>query len=414
MCIAPLTIRVRDIEVQVPCQECWQCRSTAVDDWVGRNIAEKLTSVACHAVTLTYGRDQSYGGVSDHVRASVLTYSDVQKYLKLLRRHGFPVRYFVTGEFGSLKGRAHWHIMLYWQRSAPLKGQAITASGVDLAKKWWPGGTAWRNDAAHGGRWISSKWGPGEIPMDWNIMDEFHWDRGYSFWTEPTHQAIRYNTKYIQKGMGDDSRQGHLAMSKQPPLGAVYFERLARRYVVQGIAPQDLFYGFPDVLKEDGKPQRFHLSGRSAELFLHAYVMEWSRVHGTKPRPQSELVELFVSNGGKVVTNPDLLPQPGDDNREWRLSFAENTARPGVKPLTDEQYRQRDDAKQKASDGVFERRMIENGDWKQEQQEQPGGVLWFERDPEVRAKYEAIWQDDYDTDAARAIRDGSDAGAESD
>ena len=84
-------------------------------DWQGRCIAEAATAKAAFAVTLTYGRDAM--GEKLHERAVVMTYSDVQRYLKLLRRHRYTVRYFCAGEFGSEKGRVHWHIILFFWRA---------------------------------------------------------------------------------------------------------------------------------------------------------------------------------------------------------------------------------------------------------------------------------------------------------
>jgi hypothetical protein len=253
MCIAPVNLPDGK---QVACHKCWQCREQAVNDWVGRNIAESKTAKACHAVTLTYGRGRA--GDADHERASVLTYSDVQKYLKLLRRHGFPVRYFVTGEFGSTKGRAHWHIMLYWQDQAP------------------------------------------PHVLDERFMEE-HWPHGWSFWTRPTAHAVRYNCKYIQKDMGDAERQGHLAMSKKPPLGTAYFQQLAEQYVRQGLAPQTLEYSFPEVRRrtKSGREEvvRFMLKDRPAELFLGHYVQTWRRTYPGRHLPNSELVEEFLDPG---------------------------------------------------------------------------------------------------------------------
>ena len=263
MCIAPLTIYIGKKGEKSPqetaCRECWQCIENAVNDWVGRNIAESKTAVGTHAVTLTYGRDAT--GEVDHEAAALLTYSDVQKYLKLLRRHGFPVRYFVTGEYGSLKGRAHWHIMLYWRRADPT-----------LA----------------GGRWYSKG-----VPLDVNFDDTYHWPHGYSFWTSPTHEAVRYNCKYIQKGIGQAERQGHLAMSKKPPIGAVYFRDLAAMYVQQGLVPQSLEYSFPEVCKADGSPRVFMLKARSAELFLDHFIDMWARSH-RDDMPRSVLLEEFL------------------------------------------------------------------------------------------------------------------------
>lgn len=271
MCVAPNTLPGGTL---IACRQCWQCRERAVDDWVGRNIAESKTAMACHAVTLTYGYGQD--GDADHVRAAILTYSDVQKYLKLLRRHGYPVRYFVTGEYGSKKGRAHWHVMLYWQRAVP------------------------------------------EHVLDERFM-EAHWPHGLSFWTRPTAHAIRYNCKYLQKSMGDVMLQGHLSMSKKPPLGAVFFAQRAEQYARQRLSPQTLEYSFPEVRrrKRDGSQEivKFMLTGRSAELFLEHFVRSWEAMYGRERWPASDLVDLYVEYG-KVVT--DEARMPDRSGLEWK------------------------------------------------------------------------------------------------
>lgn len=271
MCISPN--RLSD-GTDVACHECWQCRDQRINDWVGRCIAESKTAKACHAVTLTYGRSRL--GDVDHERAVILTYSDVQKYLKLLRRHGYPVRYFVTGELGSLKGRAHWHVILFWQDGFP------------------------------------------PVELDKRFMED-HWPHGWSHWTLGTNaKNIRYNCKYVQKDLGDAERQGHLAMSKKPPLGAAYFAQMAERYVKAELAPQDLFYTFPEVRR--GKPGaqslvQFQLRDRSAELFLEHYVNAWSRAYPGRDMPRSELVETWCEWG--VVRMPNALDDGVTRVREW-------------------------------------------------------------------------------------------------
>ena len=198
-----------------------------------------------------------------------MTYSDVQKWIKRLRFHGFPVRYFATGEFGSTKGRAHWHVMLYGSGAMP------------------------------------------EHRLDEDYFIGGHWEDGFSFWTKPTHSAIRYNCKYILKDQGDAMRQGHLAMSKKPPLGAEYFAQVAEQYVRQGLAPQDLTYRFPEVRrrKPDGSEEvvEFMLTGRSAELFLEQYIRRWEATYPGRPMPPSDLIEEFTD---RAAWNPRLEPEP--------------------------------------------------------------------------------------------------------
>ena len=287
MCIAPNILANGQ---PVACHECWQCREQAINDWVGRNIAESKTAIACHAVTLTYGRSRS--GDADHERANVLTYSDVQKYLKLLRRHGYPVRYFVTGEFGSKKGRAHWHIMLYWLERVPEN-----------------------------------------IVLDQNFMER-HWPHGWSFWTKPSHNAIRYNCKYIQKDMGDAERQGHLAMSKKPPLGTAYFERLAEKYVAQGLSPQSLEYTFPEVRrrKQDGSEEVvvFRLKDTPAERFIEHFRTKWRERYGDKPYPPSRMIEEALDPDKRkrrvILERFAELPPLGSLNARQRLQVDHDRA----------------------------------------------------------------------------------------
>ena len=242
----------------VACRNCWQCSETKVDDWVGRNIAESKSCVAAHAVTLTYGHDLTSGDI-DHIRAAVLTYSDVQKYLKYLRADGFPVRYFVVGEYGSMKGRAHWHILLYWQEQVP----------------------------------------------DHVLKENFkqkHWPHGWSYWDDVHSGSARYACKYLLKDPEDSHKQSFgPKVSKNPALGDFYFRWLAEQYVEQGLSPQNLFYSFPDVrrvpqgtrtktakaFQEASKPIRFRMHGITATNFLEHFEKRWEEVHGTQP-PSSE------------------------------------------------------------------------------------------------------------------------------
>jgi hypothetical protein len=320
MCIAPLTL---PDGVEVACHECWQCRERAINDWVGRNIAESKTAVASYAVTLTYGRSRA--GDADHERAVILTYSDVQKYLKLLRRHRYSVRYFVTGEFGGLKGRTHWHIVLHFGPRLPLLKRGRVVPGADMNPV--PPhvlGRIFMHERLDAN---------GKPARDGKDGPALWWPHGWSHWTEGTSPAnIRYNCKYILKDVDDAERQGHLAMSKKPPLGAAYFEQLAERYVQQGLAPQTLEYTFPEVrrTKENGTEEivPFMLKERSAELFLEHYVRTWRAVHPGRHIPASEVVEEFL--------DPGAYSDKGREERASALRLREKTpdvAKPRVGDL---------------------------------------------------------------------------------
>jgi hypothetical protein len=265
----------------VACRNCWQCRETKVDDWVGRNIAESKTARAAHVVTLTYGKELTTGDV-DHIRAAVLTYSDVQKFLKLLR-HEYPVRYFVVGEYGTIKGRAHWHIIMYWQDKVP------------------------------------------EHKLRKNFMFE-HWPHGWSYWDKCSPEAIRYACKYLLKDPADEEKESWGPMpSKKPPLGHDYFKTLALRYVDMGLTPQDLFYSWPEVkrvnkavrartrsqFEEKARPIKFRMHGKTADNFLSYFYEQYVNRYDDEP-PRSELLWEHLNKKLRAfLDGEDIEPLPG-------------------------------------------------------------------------------------------------------
>ena len=261
MCINP---RRLDNGVEVWCRKCWQCKENRINDWVGRCIAESKTATVTRSVTLTYGPDMD--GLNDHDRTAVLTYSDVQKWFKKLRKAGHSVRYFCVGEFGSEKGRSHWHLLLFFHGEAPKH---------EVNKR----------------------------------LVQAHWDFGWSFWEEIDDYAasVRYVCKYIQKDLRDAERQRQVGMSRFPALGALYFSGLARRYVEQGISPQQPTYHFRDVVDAKGEAIKFRLSGRSKELFLDSFIDQWALQRGGHP-PPSDLVAERLDERAKYLQ--EFMPKP--------------------------------------------------------------------------------------------------------
>ena len=255
MCVSPNQLNDGTL---IGCRKCWQCRERRILDWQGRCIAESKVSVGAYSMTLTYGRGQSGKdqGKKSHPRAHILTYSDVQKFFKRLRRKnkrkgiaGYKLKYFAVGEFGSKKGRAHWHVIVFWSEDMP------------------------------------------EVPFRENFNWDY-WPHGFVYIDDVGPASVRYNCKYLNKDLEDAERQGHLAMSKKPPLGAEYFAQLAQQYVDARLSPQDHFYSFPEALDKEGKKLKFLLSGRSADLFCKAYLTLWREQVG-KHYPPSEVIEEY-------------------------------------------------------------------------------------------------------------------------
>lgn len=247
MCINPVLLPNGQ---EVACHQCWQCVRRKIDDWTGRCVAESQTSLATRSVTLTYGRDRQLGTV-DHLRSAILTYSDVQAYLRAMRDAGYPVRFFAVGEYGSAKGRAHWHVILFFKDKVPLR------------------------------------------PLDQQFECKF-WPHGLSWWQLASPEAVRYVTKYIAKEVETEDRQYHKAQSKIPPLGEEWFNQLAGEYVAQGLAPRDLSYSFDHVRDRHDRAVKFYMGGITADRFLRSFVCQWREARGDDHWPNSDLVDDFL------------------------------------------------------------------------------------------------------------------------
>ena len=229
-------------------------------------------------------------GPSDHLRAAVLTYSDVQKYFKRLRKNGYPARYFAVGEYGSAKGRAHWHILVFWKDAIPAHKPSTRAVPVRFMEAHWP----------HG--W--STWEPlGLAPED-------------------TAAAVRYVRKYLNKELGGAERQALCRMSKKPLLGAAWLHERARLHVSQGISPKDLFYSFPDLTARDGSPKRFMLrpGSAAADLFCQSFNDQWAAAYACTPLYARRVVvrktqgeEIPVEESQIVGFKGDGRPPPPSD-----------------------------------------------------------------------------------------------------
>lgn len=271
---------------RIRCRKCALCQFNKVKDWAGRNIAQSKVSVASFACTLTYGPELDQNrmpipGRVDHVRAAVLTYSDVQKFLKYLRDWlKYDCDFFVTGEFGTEKGRVHWHIILHFKDRVP--GHEIGVNFSDRHRNQY--GEVYSHEVCKA------------------------WPHGFMFWKRAEYNDVFYNCKYILKDEGDEASQRKPQMSKKPPLGAEYFQQVAEQHVRQGLAPQTLDYSFPEIrLPDKSGPVVFSLQGRSAELYLDHYIKTWAEQRPNQQRPNSDLVDLYEEYGQVVFDETALL-----------------------------------------------------------------------------------------------------------
>lgn len=111
-------------EITVPCGNCPECRQTKVNSVIQRCIVESRTSHIFN-ITLTYSSESipttTFLDASNNVHT--LAYpniSHIQNLFKRLRNSSClaprQFRYYVSAEYGSLKHRPHFHLLLFVSR----------------------------------------------------------------------------------------------------------------------------------------------------------------------------------------------------------------------------------------------------------------------------------------------------------
>lgn len=85
------------------CGYCDECRYEKVRNWTYKIWLEALEHEKKCFLTLTY---------KDNIKGKNLDKNDLVKFIKRLRKKGYKFKYFAVGEYGTKKGRAHYHVIL--------------------------------------------------------------------------------------------------------------------------------------------------------------------------------------------------------------------------------------------------------------------------------------------------------------
>ncbi|AXH75567.1 MAG: replication initiator protein [Microviridae sp.] len=240
MCISPSYIWKEQgpkwVQLPVPCRRCWMCAQNRVNDLVGRALCEAAYSDWTVTVSLTYA-DRDDGA------DKILTPRHFQEFIKNLRneRRGHPsydknhkLRYIVVGEYGDLKGRSHFHAVLFGE-GPPL----------DISKnnrEPWP----------HHRRFWPSAWDHGHVWADHN-SDE---------------KSLRYVCKYLLK---NEPGKYWFSLSKKPTLGSAFFKERAALCAELGVLPSAFSYSPPG----SSRTKNYLMTGATRRDFLQDVIDRW-------------------------------------------------------------------------------------------------------------------------------------------
>lgn len=103
-CISP--VYVSRAKTFVPCGKCAFCIKKTIDAWCLRLGHEMEISSSAFFLTLTYDNEHLPPGEE-------LSKRDLQLFIKRLRKVNPGIRYFAIGEYGSEKGRPHYHAVIF-------------------------------------------------------------------------------------------------------------------------------------------------------------------------------------------------------------------------------------------------------------------------------------------------------------
>lgn len=202
----------------IACRQCEECRRSKITDFVHRCCAEAAYSDRVCSITLTYAP-------RDDGAERVINPQHAQAFFRALRKRGYNVRYFVAAEYGELKGRVHFHAIIFFRGKIHPMPEGM--SHID-------------------------EWPHGHVNCQWDV----------------DMRAFRYAVKYVAKTVAQieaeksdgpaPAAEQWYSMSKKPPLGYEFFQDKAAQALEMGTFPSSFRYRAPGV------PGKFYSTIRGA------------------------------------------------------------------------------------------------------------------------------------------------------
>lgn len=291
MCITPNFIWVQQgpkwEKQPVACRKCWRCKKNRVNDYTARALAEAATSKATLALTLTYAP-------RDDLADKLLHPRHFQLFMKMLRRSGHKVRYLVAGEYGDLRGRTHFHVLLFFSHIAPKRASTVPAYRPEHLL------------SPEQSRPLSA-----QLPQQQNSHIR-EWPHGHVFadWSADE-RAIRYVCKYL---LSEDKNRAWFSLSKKPALGAAWFAQKAAIAKGLGVLPSSFNYLPPGGSKD----RPYMMTGASRRDYLNAITQD----PADKPRMSEYVLATFEKHERARLMDelenqpPEILDQLRDERRE--------------------------------------------------------------------------------------------------
>lgn len=254
MCLFPKIIGHEYGGTEVSCGRCIECLERQSTEWAFRCVLEAKQHEQNCLITLTY-KDEP----------PELIKKDYQDFLKRLRSRISPlkIRYFGSGEYGSLKGRPHYHFIIFGWKPDDL--ELLYSKGTSRYYK--------------------------------SHFLETVWSHGFVNVTEVTLDSAKYVAKYLQKMLSfKDGRQPPFTtQSTHPGIGfnAIDARDLVDDCIIVKGRRIPLPRYFLKQLKENGGESLEELRERRGRL------RQLSRLQNTPERREARL-DALIKKFGKI------------------------------------------------------------------------------------------------------------------
>ena len=94
------------------CGRCFHCNNFKRERIVGQAMAQSELSAVVMSMTLTYENNPDGSEPDGAIR---LDYEHMKLFYATLRKRGYRFKKIAVGEYGGKKGRAHWHVVLFFE-----------------------------------------------------------------------------------------------------------------------------------------------------------------------------------------------------------------------------------------------------------------------------------------------------------
>lgn len=291
MCLRPVPMNIDGPlpgkKINRPCGKCWACLKNKTNDLVGRGLGEAAHSDRMLMLNLTYGDDR----IESDAQKNMIVKKDFTHFMMRLRRRmdlddkkagrssGISkCRYLAAGEYGSRKGRAHFHCLCFIKGEFP----DIVLNEQKQYFEPWPWGFTYAEEAS------------GE-------------------------RAVRYVAKYLLKSKSGIVRDAlpseeWVTYSRQPLLGAPFFVALAVRQAEMRTMPYTLNYLPPGA---DPK-NKFSMYGSAQEVFFDTLLHLWPEARNA---PRTEWVDNAWRRYLRVKAQKAWDAMPREERAEYELQL---------------------------------------------------------------------------------------------